>query len=1234
MCYSYKTRFIKALSWICILCCLNLFIYGLIAANPIMAEGAPAANLLQNPGFENDLTGWTTGGTIPGWIATDNKHSGIKSFNMWGTGNYTSLLQNTAVNCPGGNYSAKVWLRGGGTYNDVKFQVYQDGVLLKELSITLPDGWSQFTIDNIGVTDGSTVKVGIRVDAVAVTWIYADDFELYQSEPVIEAGSLLNPGFEDGMAAWTAGGTKPGWITADNKHSGSNSFNMWDAASYTSSIQNTVNNCVGGNYTAKVWIKGGGTYNELKLQVFLGDTLLKETDITPTESWTQYVVENVDVPEGADVKIGLWVSAVAVAWLYIDDFEFGRNDSGQEPPDNEIVTTGSNLAYSRPAFASSSERASYGPENAVDGEDWSRWASVSGDPQWIYVDLGKSYAVKQVILKWEAAFGKAYEIQVSEDANGWTTIFTTDTGNGNIDNLDNLSGTGRYVRVFCRERGSEWGYSLWEIGIYDGNYYPDIPQTVPAPGENLLVNPGFEQDMAGWQSSGTGIRVAGDNFHSGKKSINMWDANAYTCRIETSDSTLVRNCTEGTYSVKVWVRGGGTWSKLKFLVYKGDAPVNEIDIAGGPGSDVWKEYIINDISVSEGDSLKVCLDIAADAGAWFYFDDFELKKVGDPQVPQNITVEPNKIVNYGFESDEEGWSKSGSVPGKATTQDKYQGSKAFMMNGSSAYISVLEYEVSGCEGGIYAARTWVRYFNDFNSAKFQVYVDGTLSKEISFIKPQGWWLQYSLNGLDVPEGATVKVRVEVDAKANALFYFDEFELSRMNPAVEPYSPDNAISKLVKRPDGSYYISVDDRPFLYNLVQNPDMNETVAAKIDEANYKAFTVWLNWKDIEPKIGRYDWQTLDNAIDLANKYNMRLDIVWGGSAFCGGIREGSAPGWLVGQHYYHMKSGGKCLEFKEGNRHIADYNNAALLKIESGTVAKLMEHVAEYDKNHRLITFQVENEANPIWQQLDVPKSVILNYMNEIAKVVKMSSYPVITRVNLGYGSTADCSFNTLYIDMNGSDPYVPNISNTANQLDNTLDSRFPHLSENGGYSNSTSHIVTALSRGGGYNMYKVEYDSYWGRPGLYGPNYTYEHHTYEIKNLNAALNKIASFTAESLPSRMAGFNCDTGVNDPVPGVCETKEVSGVKVRFESVENNAPVGMVIVDDKEKYLYCIADNDAIFTVFVQPVLCEVGYMDDTGNWWRDDKTDYLENPDGTYSVQYKATQVLRIKMPGYVTN
>ncbi|MFD4608945.1 discoidin domain-containing protein [Streptomyces sp. NPDC058440] len=133
------------------------------------------------------------------------------------------------------------------------------------------------------------------------------------------------------------------------------------------------------------------------------------------------------------------------------------------------VIDGTNVALRKTATASSFQPSGGDcpctAANAVDGRADTRWASDWSDPQWIQVDLGAPTAFRHIQLVWEAAYAKAYAIQTSNDGQNWQTLRQITDGKGGVNDFD-LTGTGRYVRINCTQRGTGWGYSLYELGVY------------------------------------------------------------------------------------------------------------------------------------------------------------------------------------------------------------------------------------------------------------------------------------------------------------------------------------------------------------------------------------------------------------------------------------------------------------------------------------------------------------------------------------------------------------------------------------------------------------------------------------------------------------------------------------------------------------------------------------------------------------------------------------------------
>jgi cysteine-rich repeat protein len=122
---------------------------------------------------------------------------------------------------------------------------------------------------------------------------------------------------------------------------------------------------------------------------------------------------------------------------------------------------------------------------AVDGNLTTRWSSAYTDPQWLQVDLGEPRRVKRVVLYWEAAASADYDIQISDSASGpWTTIHTDPAGNGGVDDLTELNGIGRYVRLYSRARTTTWGNSLFEFEVY-GDLSPQCGPPPPCPNGTL-----------------------------------------------------------------------------------------------------------------------------------------------------------------------------------------------------------------------------------------------------------------------------------------------------------------------------------------------------------------------------------------------------------------------------------------------------------------------------------------------------------------------------------------------------------------------------------------------------------------------------------------------------------------------------------------------------------------------------------------------------------------------------
>ena len=139
----------------------------------------------------------------------------------------------------------------------------------------------------------------------------------------------------------------------------------------------------------------------------------------------------------------------------------------------DLTPDQTDLARGKKMFASSSQDGDPGATN--DGNSQTRWASRYGDDEWICVDLGKAEVVNGVGLNWEEAYGKSFKIEVSDDNVRWYQVYRTDEGRVGLQKIVFPEVTARYVRMHGIERGSWWGYSLYDFEVYQGDVAsPDL----------------------------------------------------------------------------------------------------------------------------------------------------------------------------------------------------------------------------------------------------------------------------------------------------------------------------------------------------------------------------------------------------------------------------------------------------------------------------------------------------------------------------------------------------------------------------------------------------------------------------------------------------------------------------------------------------------------------------------------------------------------------------------------
>jgi len=135
----------------------------------------------------------------------------------------------------------------------------------------------------------------------------------------------------------------------------------------------------------------------------------------------------------------------------------------------------SNLAYLKPVYSSSTEKGSAANIAVTDGNGYTRWSSKNADGEWIYVDLGTVKTIGAIALNWEAAYAKKYQLELSNDAAHWQTVYEASDSKGGYEFLKIDQVKARYVRILGIKRAIEYGYSLWDFEVYE-NQNPVAPK--------------------------------------------------------------------------------------------------------------------------------------------------------------------------------------------------------------------------------------------------------------------------------------------------------------------------------------------------------------------------------------------------------------------------------------------------------------------------------------------------------------------------------------------------------------------------------------------------------------------------------------------------------------------------------------------------------------------------------------------------------------------------------------
>ncbi|MDO5396348.1 MAG: discoidin domain-containing protein [bacterium] len=328
--------------------------------------------------------------------------------------------------------------------------------VVKELPAQVAEGTTTVSTDALTLDEGDYNDCEIR------GYVWSSDMEPYADAAILKNAEMLPPTYVNRNMAPEALSVKASSEEASNPAKNATDGNTGSRWASSSEDDNWLLVDLGEEKTITSFvIRWEAAYaSSYKIEVSsdgenFTEAVRKDNGNGGTESFSF---------EPIRARYVRWVGEKrATGWGYsMYEFEINNN---VEP----------NLAVGAAVSASSSE-SGYDAQKLTDGDLSSRWVSrydtssmseSEKNDQWVVIDLGEEKTFRTMYLVWESAYGKVYDISVSSDGENYTQVYTESNGTSGTKRyvLDETVNA-RYVKLKLNQRGTGWGYSLYEVMIY------------------------------------------------------------------------------------------------------------------------------------------------------------------------------------------------------------------------------------------------------------------------------------------------------------------------------------------------------------------------------------------------------------------------------------------------------------------------------------------------------------------------------------------------------------------------------------------------------------------------------------------------------------------------------------------------------------------------------------------------------------------------------------------------
>ncbi len=508
-------------------------------------EEAPGG-IVTNPGFESQLSGWTTGaGTYPFSVSSSQVHSGSYSaydaVNSVTGGDYYGFIYQETAATVGNTFYASAWgqtnispLAGAKGGLIIQFLRSNDTIISQVTSeIGGQTDWRLLYTEGTAPSQTAKVRIGAFLwaaqnDSPALTGkFYVDDF-IVSTSPISTPPpqtDLINAGFENGVNDWSANGfpfVATDQVVNSGNYAAARTIGNTDPQDYWGEVYQELPFSSGESAFVTAWVKseinpvytavGGiqvGFYNSNN--DLIGSPA--KSEITANTDWKLLYVTKT-APAGT-VKMRIsgytWAAqgqGIVNGTVYVDDVTFSNTPPSELilNPSFEDALSGWTLdasGFPMTVTSEASHSGDYAAKSVVQdpggsADFWSRTSQEfvfgAGDTlyttAWVKTDMDPSSGSSAGLL---VEFVDAMDVEIAtytdtiSGQTGWTKLYVAE-------NAPTQTVKAR-VSVFASAPNAD-------VGLGGTAYFDDVVASldpIDPPGfATDLVNPGFELGLTGW----------------------------------------------------------------------------------------------------------------------------------------------------------------------------------------------------------------------------------------------------------------------------------------------------------------------------------------------------------------------------------------------------------------------------------------------------------------------------------------------------------------------------------------------------------------------------------------------------------------------------------------------------------------------------------------------------------------------------------------------------------------